>query len=131
MAHFFLGDSILRFDASQQSILANWSGPLLGELTFSGIISSKGRHCGVGALLLSLGQSATSLRIGLDRLLCDVGLIDWSMPFSVQGVPSRGMGDTRLPDPGEDIRAVVVVVSNEMEGDCEGGMRIRDGTLIF
>jgi hypothetical protein len=75
-------------------------------------------------------QSAASLGIGLDRPLCDVGFIDWSMPLSVQGVPGRGLGDVGLPDLEEDIRAAVVVVSNgRTEGKCEGGMRVRGGTL--
>jgi hypothetical protein len=47
------------------------------------------------------------------------------MPFSVQGVPHRGLGEAGLPDLGEDIRAVVVVVSNgrtdrkaNVRGEC-------------
>lgn len=95
-------------------------------------MSSKGRHCGVGALLLQVpgpllwlvGQSAASLGIGLDRLLCDVGLIDWSIPFSVQGVPGRRLGGVGLPDLGEDIRVVLVVSNGRIErkanvrGEC-------------
>ena len=95
----------------------NWSGPLLGKLTFSGIIiSSEARQFGVGALLQYspslVGQSAALLGIGLDRLLC-AGLIDWSMmSFSEQGAPGRGLGLVEQPDLGEDIRTIVVVARN-------------------
>ncbi len=106
---------------------------MLGELTFSGIRSSKGRHCGVGALLLKLpkpllslvAQSAESLGVGLDKLLCgdDDGLIGWSMLFSVQGVPGRGLGRMSAGA----IRAVVVVANRRTEGkaNVRGGMRIE------
>jgi hypothetical protein len=47
------------------------------------------------------------------------------MSFSEQGVPGRGLGDVKLPDLEEDIRAVVVVVSNgrterkaNVRGEC-------------
>ena len=45
------------------------------------------------------------------------------MQFSVQGVPGRGLGDVGLPDLGEDIRAVAVVVGNgrtEMKANVRG-----------
>ena len=86
----------------------------MGKLTFSGMRSSKGRHCGVGALLQKLPatlpslvvQSAASLAIGLDRSLCDVGFIDWSIPISEQSVvPGRGLGEIKSPVFGKDIRA--------------------------
>jgi hypothetical protein len=94
-------------------------GPIVGGLTFSGIIiSSKEMHCGVGALLQKLpaslvGQFAASLGIGHDRILSDVGLVDWTtMSFSEQGAHGQGLGDVELPDLGEGIRTVVVIVSN-------------------
>jgi hypothetical protein len=67
-------------------------------------------------LLSLVGLSPASLGIGLEQLLCDFRLIDWSMPLPAQGVPSRGLGNVGLPDLGEDIRAVVVVGNGNQKG---------------
>ncbi len=70
-----------------------------------------------------VAQSATSLGIESVGL---VGLTDWSMTFSVHGAG--------LPDLVEDIRAVVVVVSNgrvERKANVRGNIdsRWRAGLL--